>query len=52
MVIIDRPCCDAPLAVELPLADVLRCEDCSVTWAVAEPEAAPAVRAIPTALAA
>jgi hypothetical protein len=52
MVIIERPCCDAPLAVELPLADTLRCADCSVTWAVAERDAAPAVRAIPAALAA
>ena len=43
MVIIERPCCDTPLAVELPLVDALRCEDCAVSWTVADPEAAPVV---------
>jgi hypothetical protein len=52
MVIVERPCCEAPLAVELPLADALYCEECSVAWTVAEPDAAPAVLVTLAALAA
>jgi hypothetical protein len=43
MVIVERPCCADPLAVELPLADLLYCEECSVAWTVAEPKATSAV---------
>jgi hypothetical protein len=52
MVIVERPCCDTPLAVELPLADALHCEECSVAWTVADPDAASAVLVTVAALAA
>ena len=38
MVTTERPCCDQPLAVELPLPDHLTCDDCSVSWTVTDPE--------------
>lgn len=41
MVNIDRPCCDAPLTVELPLPDALRCDECAVAWTLADPESVP-----------
>ena len=40
MILIDRPCCDTPMATEMPLPDTLRCEDCATTWDVRD--AAPA----------
>lgn len=43
MVIVERPCCTAPMVAEHPLADRLRCEDCSVEWTLDDPApAAPA----------
>jgi len=41
MITIERPCCDQPLSVEFPLPDELRCDDCAVSWTVADPEPAP-----------
>jgi hypothetical protein len=38
MITIERPCCDRPLAVEMPLPDALRCEECAVSWIVTDPE--------------
>mgnify|MGYP001578288760 CR=1 FL=1 len=38
MIHINQPCCDAILATEMPLPDTLRCEDCAVTWTIADPE--------------
>ena len=49
MVNIERPCCAAPLVVDHPLADRLRCEDCSVEWSLDDPVAA---EPFPVALAA
>jgi hypothetical protein len=47
MVTIERPCCLGPIVVEHPLPDILRCEDCSVEWAVADPTpAAPRIAAL------
>jgi hypothetical protein len=37
MVNIERPCCDTPLAVELPLPDAIRCDECAVSWSIADP---------------
>jgi hypothetical protein len=39
MVTTERPCCDQPLTVEMPLPESLRCDDCAVTWSVTDPEA-------------
>ena len=36
MIIIERPCCDSPMAVDLPIPDSLRCEECATTWDVAD----------------
>ncbi|MBI2763731.1 MAG: hypothetical protein HYX54_08300 [Chloroflexi bacterium] len=36
MIFIDRPCCDEPLAIDLPIADTLSCEACSTTWEVTD----------------
>jgi len=36
MVITDRPCCDLPLLVEVPLPIVLRCDECTVEWVVVD----------------
>lgn len=38
MVNIERPCCETPLSVSIPLPDVLACEDCRVSWVVVDPE--------------
>jgi hypothetical protein len=40
MITIERPCCDKPLTVELPLPDALRCDECAVSWIVTDPEPA------------
>jgi hypothetical protein len=40
MITIERPCCDRPLAVEMPLPDALRCVECAVSWSVTDPEPA------------
>jgi hypothetical protein len=40
MITVERPCCDQPLAVEMPLPDALRCDECAVTWIVTDPEPA------------
>jgi hypothetical protein len=45
MINTERPCCDTPLIVELPLPDTLRCDDCGVSWTVADPEPQPAALA-------
>ncbi|MCI0581510.1 MAG: hypothetical protein L0227_01220 [Chloroflexi bacterium] len=44
MITIEAPCCDQPLTVEIPLPDALRCDECAVTWVLADPEPAPAAR--------
>jgi len=44
MITIERPCCDQPLAVEMPLSDALRCDECAVSWTVTDPEPAPVAR--------
>ena len=36
MILIERPCCETPMAIELPIPDSLRCEDCATTWNVAD----------------
>lgn len=36
MILIDRPCCDTPMAIEMPIPDTLRCDDCATTWDVAD----------------
>ena len=38
MINLECPACEAPVATSLPLADVMRCEDCAVAWEVADPE--------------
>jgi hypothetical protein len=38
MILIECPACDAPVATSLPLMDTLHCDDCSVTWDVADEE--------------
>ncbi len=38
MVTIERPCCDIPLAVELPLPDTAHCDECAVSWTITDPE--------------
>ena len=43
MITIERPCCDQPLAVEMPLPDALRCDECAVSWVVTEPRPASVV---------
>ncbi len=45
MILIDRPCCETPMAIELPIPDSLWCEDCAVTWAVADASVAEAALA-------
>jgi hypothetical protein len=40
MITIERPCCDQPLAVEMPLPDALHCDECAVSWIVTDPEPA------------
>jgi hypothetical protein len=52
MITIERPCCDQPLAVEMPLPDALRCDECAVTWIVTDPEPASVAHAALAALAA
>jgi hypothetical protein len=52
MITIERPCCDQPLAVEMPLPDAHRCDECAVSWIVTDPEPASGVATAPTALAA
>ncbi|MEO7663486.1 MAG: hypothetical protein ABIV26_00035 [Candidatus Limnocylindrales bacterium] len=37
MVNLERPCCDSPLIVELPLQASLRCDDCAVEWSIVDP---------------
>ena len=27
-----------PLAVELPLPDAIRCDECAVSWSISDPE--------------
>jgi hypothetical protein len=39
MVTTERPCCESPLLVELPLPPILHCNDCSVSWTVTDPAA-------------
>jgi hypothetical protein len=41
MITIEAPCCDQLLSVEAPMPDAIRCDDCAVIWAVADPEPAP-----------
>ena len=36
MILIERPCCTAPMAIELPIPDSLRCDDCATTWDVVD----------------
>ncbi|MEO8469575.1 MAG: hypothetical protein ABI573_07920 [Chloroflexota bacterium] len=36
MILIERPCCDTPMAIDLPMPDVLRCDDCATTWDVVD----------------
>ena len=36
MILIDRPCCEAPMVIEMPIPDLIRCEDCATTWDVAD----------------
>jgi hypothetical protein len=38
MINLERPCCDAPLATELPLPDELFCDECAVSWVVTDAE--------------
>lgn len=38
MVNLERPCCESPFLVELPLPASLRCDDCAVSWTVADPD--------------
>ncbi|HEX4896903.1 MAG TPA: hypothetical protein VFV53_00935 [Candidatus Limnocylindrales bacterium] len=45
MITIERPCCDQPLTVEMPLRDALHCDDCAVSWIVTDPEQTPVARA-------
>ena len=40
MITIERPCCEQPLAVEMPLPDAFRCDECAVSWIVTDPEPA------------
>ena len=44
MVNIERPCCDQPLAVDVPLPEALHCDECAVTWTVSDSEPAPVAR--------
>ncbi|MES2210759.1 MAG: hypothetical protein V4515_11335 [Chloroflexota bacterium] len=37
MILIERPCCDTPQTVDLPIPDQLRCLDCAVIWDVVDP---------------
>ena len=42
MILIERPCCTAPMgctapmAIDLPIPDSLRCDDCATTWDVVD----------------
>lgn len=36
MINIERPCCDTPMAIDMPMPEVLRCDDCSTTWDVGD----------------
>jgi len=52
MVIVERPCCEAPLAVELPLAGALYCEECAVAWTVGDPATSAPRKVLVTTIAA
>jgi hypothetical protein len=45
MIHIEPPCCDEPLPIDLPVPATFRCERCSVTWSVVDPEPEPAALA-------
>jgi hypothetical protein len=45
MITFEAPCCDQPITVESPVPDAIRCDECSVTWLVTDPE--PAARTEP-----
>jgi hypothetical protein len=45
MVIVERPCCAAPMVVEHPLTDLVRCEACAVEWTLDDPAPAAPVHA-------
>ena len=36
MILIERPCCTALLAIDLPIPDSLRCDECATTWDVVD----------------
>ena len=51
MILIERPCCDELLEVDGALPATLRCDACSVEWAIEDPDDAER-RPQPAALAA
>ena len=36
MILIERPCCGTPMAIELPIPDSLQCDECATTWEVTD----------------
>ncbi|MEW5991966.1 MAG: hypothetical protein AB1736_11565 [Chloroflexota bacterium] len=36
MITFEAPCCDRPLSVESHAVEVVRCDECSVTWLLAD----------------
>jgi hypothetical protein len=45
MILIERPCCDEPMAIDSPAPATLRCEACGVAWSIVDPEPEPAALA-------